>query len=75
VPVGRGRTLSLLSARECETTLRWLAAHAGAWPFTVTTTEAPHYRRVPIESRLAAGLWGADGRDDVVREKLRRSRR
>jgi AdoMet-dependent heme synthase len=66
VPVSRGRTLSLLSARECETTLRWLAAHAGAWPFTVTTTEAPHYRRVLIESRLAAGLWGADGRDDVV---------
>ncbi len=66
VPVGRGRTLSPLSARECETTLRWLAEHAGAWPFTVTTTEAPHYRRVLIESRLAAGLWGADGRDNGV---------
>ena len=66
VPVGRGRTLRALSARECETTLRWLAARTRAWPFTVTTTEAPHYRRVLIESRLAAGLWGADSRDNVV---------
>jgi len=60
VPVGRGRTLRALSARDCETTLRWLAARTSAWPFTVTTTEAPHYRRVLIESRLAAG------RDNVV---------
>jgi len=67
VPVGRGRTLRPLSARECETTLRWLATRASAWPFTVTTTEAPHYRRVLIESRLAAGLWGADSRDNAAR--------
>jgi len=66
VPVGRGRTLRALSARECETTLRWLAARAGAWPFTVTTTEAPHYRRVLIESMVAAGGWGADSRDTAV---------
>jgi radical SAM protein with 4Fe4S-binding SPASM domain len=57
VPVGRGRTLRPLSARECETTLRWVAGRSGAWPFTVTTTEAPHYRRVLIETR--AGLSGS----------------
>ena len=57
VPVGRGRTLRPLSARECETTLRWVAGRSDAWPFTVTTTEAPHYRRVLIETR--AGLSGS----------------
>ena len=66
VPVGRGRTLRALSARECETTLRWLAARTSAWPFTVTTTEAPHYRRVLVESRLGAGLWGAKSRDTAA---------
>ena len=66
VPVGRGRTLRPLSARECETTLRWLAARAPAWPFTVTTTEAPHYRRVMIESLIAAGRWSAESRQGAV---------
>jgi radical SAM protein len=61
VPVGRGRTLRPLSARECETTLRWVARRSDTWPFTVTTTEAPHYRRVLIETR--AGLSGAESRD------------
>lgn len=62
VPVGRGRALRPLSARECETTLRWVAGHSSAWPFTVTTTEAPQYRRVLIQARAAAGLSGAEGR-------------
>jgi len=55
VSVGRGRALRPLSARECETTLRWLAAGTEGWPFIVTTTEAPHYRRVVIERLRAAG--------------------
>ncbi len=63
VPVGRGRTLRPLSARECETTLRWIARHSGAWPFTVATTEAPHYRRVVLEAPAAAGVSGAVSRD------------
>jgi AdoMet-dependent heme synthase len=66
VPVGRGRTLRPLSARECETTLRWIAAHAGPWPFTVTTTEAPHYRRVLLQARAAADRSSADSRDSVA---------
>jgi AdoMet-dependent heme synthase len=66
VPVGRGRTLRPLSAGECETTLRWTAGHARAWPFTVATTEAPHYRRVLIQARAAAGLSGAEGGDGAT---------
>lgn len=55
VSVGRGRALRSLSAREGEATLRWLAARAPDWPFTATTTEAPHYRRVVIERMRQAG--------------------
>jgi len=55
IAVGRGRALSPLGAAECERTLRWLARRAPEWPFTVTTTEAPHYRRVLIETMRAAG--------------------
>jgi MoaA/NifB/PqqE/SkfB family radical SAM enzyme len=60
VPVGRGRALRPLSARECETTLRWVVARTPSWPFVVTTTEAPHYRRVVIEAMRAAGRSGRE---------------
>lgn len=65
VPVGRGRTLRPLSPRECETTLHWLARHSGAWPFTVATTEAPHYRRVLLQVRAAAGASSGGHRDSA----------
>lgn len=67
VPVGRGRTLRPLSPRECETTLRWIARHSASWPFTVATTEAPHYRRVMLETRAAAGVSAGAGRDALTR--------
>ena len=55
ISVGRGRTLTPLSAHECEATLQWLAMRARSWPFVLTTTEAPHYRRVLVESMQRAG--------------------
>ena len=64
VPVGRGRTLHPLSPRECETTLRWIARHSGAWPFTVATTEAPHYRRVVLQARAATDAASRGNQDD-----------
>src|SRR5207249_7653611 len=45
VSVGRGRMLRPLGAAECERTFCWAARQAPGWPFVVTTTEAPHYRR------------------------------
>lgn len=60
IPVGRGAVLRPLGPRECEQRLRWLAARAGGWPFTATTTEAPHFRRVLIESMRAAGRSAAE---------------
>jgi radical SAM protein len=60
VPVGRGRVLTPLSAREAETTLGWVARNAGRWRFTVTTTEAPHFRRIMLERMRAEGRSGEE---------------
>ncbi len=59
VEVGRGRSLRALSARECEVTLWRLAASADRWPFVLTTTEAPHFRRIVIQRMRAAGMPAA----------------
>ncbi len=54
ISVGRGRVLGQLTAAECESLLHWVFdSLRGATP-VVTTTEAPHYRRVALE-RLKAG--------------------
>lgn len=66
IPVGRGRLLRPLDAADCERTLRWLARQAPSWPFTATTTEAPHYRRVVLETMRAAGRTGREIRESAV---------
>ncbi len=66
IAVGRGQMLQPLSADECERTLRWLAEHAAGWPFTATTTEAPHYRRVVVEGLRAAGRSGREIRRSPI---------
>jgi radical SAM protein len=60
VAVGRGRTLTPVDPVTCERRLRSLAASAGRWPFVVSTTEAPHYRRVVIQQLRAAGRSAAE---------------
>jgi len=66
VSVGRGRTLRPLAAADCERTIRWLARRAPSWPFVATTTEAPHYRRVTIETMREAGRTCRDIRESAV---------
>jgi radical SAM protein len=60
VHVGRGRALRALTPDDCDRTFRWLIANSRRWPFTVTTTEAPHYRRVMIQGMRAAGRTAAE---------------
>jgi MoaA/NifB/PqqE/SkfB family radical SAM enzyme len=60
VSVGRGRSLTPLDAEECERTMRWLSRQARAWPFVVSTTEAPHYRRIVVQQLRADGRSAAD---------------
>ncbi|MBK7579918.1 MAG: TIGR04053 family radical SAM/SPASM domain-containing protein [Myxococcales bacterium] len=50
VTVGRGTVLNPISADECETLFQWLAGlPRGKGLPIVTTTEAPHYRRILLE--------------------------
>jgi AdoMet-dependent heme synthase len=60
VAVGRGGVLAPVDPVTCERRLRWLAANAERWPFVVSTTEAPHYRRVVIQRMRAANRSGAE---------------
>jgi radical SAM protein len=69
VPTGRGRVLTPLTPREAETTLGWVARHAARWPFTVTTTEAPHFRRLMIQQMRAEGRTA----EEIRRSPLGRS--
>jgi AdoMet-dependent heme synthase len=60
VGVGRGRVLTPVDAVTCERRLRSLAVAAARWPFVLTTTEAPHYRRVLVQQMRAAGRSAAE---------------
>jgi radical SAM protein len=60
VAVGRGQALRAPAAWEAELMLRHVAFRSREWPFTVTTTEAPHYRRLLIEELRAQGRSGAE---------------
>ena len=51
VSVGRGTALQPISAEECEALFVELARLAGTEGPVITTTEAPHFRRVLLEQR------------------------
>jgi radical SAM protein with 4Fe4S-binding SPASM domain len=51
VTVGRGTVLEAITAEESESLLGWLAERAKVPGMVITTTEAPHFRRVVMEHR------------------------
>jgi len=57
ISVGRGTVLEPISADECEDLFSWLADLPAGDGLVVTTTEAPHFRRVLLQKR--AGSPGA----------------
>lgn len=65
VGVGRGALLEPIAPAEADDLMRWLAelADQGVEP-VVTTTEAPHFRRVTLQRRGSPTRWhGAGVRD------------
>lgn len=62
VQVGRGRVLDQISPQACETLMIWLTTLPRGVP-RVTTTEAPHFRRVLLERTGRRGGHGAGVRD------------
>jgi MoaA/NifB/PqqE/SkfB family radical SAM enzyme len=53
VAVGRGSVLRAIDAKQAERVLEW-AADLPQHPVVVTTTEAPHFRRIALERRRLA---------------------
>jgi MoaA/NifB/PqqE/SkfB family radical SAM enzyme len=51
VSVGRGTVLPPISAQESEDLLGWLTERAKVPGVVITTTEAPHFRRVALQHR------------------------
>jgi radical SAM protein len=68
IQVGRGRVLRQLTSAACERLLAWLWRQSRRSPFVITTTEAPHYRRVALQRMRA----GAAGREEIRRAPIRR---
>jgi radical SAM protein len=55
ITVGRGSVLQPIDAARAESLLRWLAVRARDPGMILTTTEAPHYRRVVAELHKSSG--------------------
>ena len=60
VSVGRGTVLQQISGEQCEQVMRWIAGLAGRGGPIVTTTEAPHFRRI-ARPRHGAGVRDGNG--------------
>mgnify|MGYP002338365145 CR=1 FL=1 len=54
VPIGRGRLLEPISPKRAETVMEWLLEQTEKRDFGIKTTEAPHYRRVAVQSQQSA---------------------
>lgn len=67
ISVGRGRVLGQLTADECEALLHWVWQSSRSDGLQITTTEAPHYRRVALEHLRAEGRPPEEGRRDPLR--------
>jgi radical SAM protein len=60
IQVGRGRDLQQLTPLACERLLAWLWGRGRRRRLVITTTEAPHYRRIALQRLRAEGPGGAD---------------
>ena len=69
IKVGRGRVLGQLTTAECEGLLAWLWERWHEVSFLITTTEAPHYRRVALQRVRVE----EQGREEIRRSPIRRA--
>lgn len=51
VPVGRGQALEPVSPERAESVMEWLLTAGRELDLSIKTTEAPHYRRVALQSQ------------------------
>lgn len=55
IPTGRAQEKDMISPEEHEEVMKWMVRIAQEMPYGVKSTEAPHYRRVMMQERGAAG--------------------
>ena len=67
ISVGRGRLLGQLTPAECEDLLHWVYDQSRGGRPVITTTEAPHYRRVALQRMKAEGYSGVHPRARSLR--------
>lgn len=67
IRVGRGRLLGQLTRTQCEALLYWVWDRQRAGGPSITTTEAPHYRRVALERLKAEGRAPRERQRDALR--------
>jgi len=68
IPVGRGRMLGQVTPARCEELLQWLCDMSKEAPFVITTTEAPHYRRVALQRMRPGSEPPQENRRDLIRQ-------
>jgi radical SAM protein len=66
IAVGRGRVLAEVAPDRCEALHHWLYEVSKEAPFTVATTEAPHFRRVALTRMRVEGIPWAKIRETPV---------
>jgi len=66
IAVGRGRVLTEVAPDRCEALHHWLFEVSKEAPFTVATTEAPHFRRVALTRMRVEGIPWAKIRETPV---------
>jgi len=66
IAVGRGRVLTEVAPDRCEALHHWLYEVSKEAPFTVATTEAPHFRRVALTRMRVEGIPWAKIRETPV---------
>ncbi len=72
VPVGRGVEEERITPQEYETVFARLWHHANVQPYSVKTTEAPHYRRFVLQQG-GDPLAGPQGKDDSAARRGHRA--
>lgn len=60
ISVGRGKVLQPLSPEEAERLMHWIHDTSRSAEFTVSTTEAPSFRRVALERMRESGMTGEE---------------
>ncbi len=72
IPVGRGMEEERIKPEEYETVFGQLWSHAQKQPYSIKTTEAPHYRRYVLEQG-GDPLAGPQGKDDSAARRGHRA--